>query len=506
MVEYHWYTSPVILGAIVIACVLQLLIARKLPEGLHTLRVHAGFALFGLFLTALGHWLPELSPEKGVDVLAEMAKLGWGILFIRILCMYIFRIVMPALGAGRPRILHEIVFVLACVAWGLVRLRSAGLNLGGIVTTSAAITAIIAFSMQETLGNILGGVALQLDKSVHIGDWIQVDNVRGKVVEVSWRHTAVLTPNGEVVVIPNSLLMKSKMTLISNEEYPIARRTVGFSTLDTVPPQEVIVAIEKALRGTEMKHVAHAPAPDCVVTDYVGGSTHFAVRYWLIDQLHDATADSTVRLHIYSVLRRSEFALARPVMNVHMDGEAQERSAQREDEIAQRVQLLSGVPLFASLHVDELHSLATHLRVTPFMKNDVMTRQGAVAHWLYVLTSGEADVWYETHTGDRRFVATLEAGALFGEMGMMTGEPRRATVAARTDAVCFRIDKESFEGILAARPELAGDLAQVINSRSSVLDAIRLEDQAAPRDDDARLLAKIRRFFKLPQPVLSHED
>jgi small-conductance mechanosensitive channel len=159
------------------------------------------------------------------------------------------------------------VFVLACIGWCLVRLRGAGLELGGIVTTSAAITAIVAFSMQETLGNILGGLALQLDNSIHLGDWIVVDNVRGKVVEVRWRHTALLTPAGEVVVLPNSLLMKAKMTIVSNAEYPLARRSVGFATSNHIAPQDVVTAVEKALGDAAMKYVARTPAPDCVVTD-----------------------------------------------------------------------------------------------------------------------------------------------------------------------------------------------------------------------------------------------
>ncbi|MDB5804921.1 MAG: Low conductance mechanosensitive channel YnaI, partial [Betaproteobacteria bacterium] len=429
----------------------------------------------------------------------ELVKAGWGILFIRILCIALFRIAMPALGAGQPRILHEIVFVLAVIGWCLVRLRMAGLELGGIITTSAAITAIVAFSMQETLGNILGGLALQLDKSLHLGDWIAVENVRGKVVEVRWRHTALLTPNGEVVVIPNSLLMKSKMTVVSSAEYPMARRTVRFSTPNQVPPHEVIAVVEKALRDAVMTHVAAAPAPDCVICDYEGGTISFAVRYWLLDQLHDAAVDSTVRLHIYSALRRNEFSLARPVLDVRMDAEAEARKDDlRNQEIERRIKVLGGVALFAGLQPDELRTVAAGARVTPFVKGDVITRQGAVAHWLYVLVSGEADIWYEGADGERRFVSTLSPGTVFGEMGMMTGAPRSATVSARSHALCYRIDKENFEGVLRARPQLAGQLASVMAERNSALEAVRAEHNAnQPETDDASLAARIRRFFML---------
>jgi small-conductance mechanosensitive channel len=497
----HWFTSPYVLAAIVIGCSLQLLIARRLPQGPRMLRVHAGAAAFGIAMTALDLWLRPLAPVPQAELLLELVIVGWGVLFIRILLVAIFRIALPALGMAVPRILHEIVFVIVCVAWALVRLHSAGLDLGGIVTTSAAITAIIAFSMQETLGNILGGLALQLDKSIQIGNWVMIDGVRGKVVEVHWRHTAVLTPSGEIVVLPNSLLMKSRVTVISTDEYPIARRNITFSTPDTVAPQQVVAGVEKALREAALVHVAGTPAPDCVVTDFVAGTIHFTVRYWLLDQQHDAPADSNVRQHIFTALRRLEVGLARPYLDVRVDGgmDGGEATARA---IEQRIQVLSALPLFSGLREDELASVAASLRVTPFMKDDVMTRQGAVAHWLYVLVQGEADVWFEPPGGVRRFVATLGPGAVFGEMGMMTGAPRSATVIARSDAECYRIDKASFATILAARPALADELAQIMSERHVGLEAVRATANSVASEDadNVKLLAKIRRFFQLPSP------
>lgn len=497
----QWYSSPWIVAAILTGCAMQLLITRRLREGPHVMRTHAAIAALGVIVTLLDYWMPSLGGRGKVDVMAELIAVGWGVLYIRIACITLFRIWLPAIGAAQPRILHEIVFVLVCLGWGLVRLRNAGMDLGGIVTTSAAITAIIAFSMQETLGNILGGLALQLDKSFQIGDWIMVDGERGKVIEVRWRHTALLTPNGEVVVLPNSLLMKAKVKVISSGRHPVSRRMVRFATIDTLAPQEVIAAIEKALRDATLPHVAAHPQADCVVQDFHDGNTIFCVRYWLLDQQHDAVADSVIRLHVFSALRRIEVPMGRPSLDIRVDPKDGKGTMVREQEVERRVHVLAGVPLFAGLQIDELHTIASSLRVTPFMKDDVMTRQGAVAHWLYVLVNGEADVWFESRNGDRKFVATLGPGAVFGEMGLMTGAARTATVTARTDAECYRIDKEQFQTILAARPELVAELASTMVSRNAGLDAIRSESSNNGDDHhDARLVDKIRRFFHLPNP------
>jgi CRP-like cAMP-binding protein len=126
-----------------------------------------------------------------------------------------------------------------------------------------------------------------------------------------------------------------------------------------------------------------------------------------------------------------------------------------------------------------------------------MTRQGAVAHWLYLIISGEADVWVDAADGRQR-VAALESGDIFGEMGMLTGAPRAATVTARTDTTCYRLDKKGFESILRGRPDIAGAMAQVLSGRRAALEdrlaaAQRLEGPM--RHDD--ILDSVRRFFGL---------
>lgn len=493
------YLHTDLAGTIVVAIVLQLLLLRALPDGGQLLRSNGTFAVLCIVANYGARWLAAIGQAHTAAVLDELSIMGWGLIFIRLCSIALFRMLFPLIHIKTPRILQDIAFALACIAWGLVRLRMAGLDLSGVVTTSAVITGIIAFSLQETLGNILGGLALQLDNSVRIGDWIHVDDVRGKVVEVHWRHTAVRTNNGEIVVIPNSLLMKSKVDVYSTPERPQWRRWVRFSTGYAVPPQHVTAAVEKALRDARIDHVAAEPPPNCIVTDYRDGSTHYAVRYWLTDPRSDDHVDSIVRLHVYACLQRQgqDFSLARPCLDVSLTTHSERRHhAQHEEKIAQRMKILSRVALFSALTQDELLQIASALREAIFAKNDVMTRQGAVANWLYLLTQGEADVWHEAD-GERRHLATLTAGMVFGEMGMMTGEPRRATVIARTDAECYRIDKESFENILLARPELADEFARILALRNQELSNIHHENIKPDQVQQTKMLASIRQFFKL---------
>lgn len=490
---------PAYASTLLIAALLLLMLQRARPLVPNLLRnslILMGLAALLVLSTAFTSWSGTAQTAALLDSLATLVL---GILVIRLAGLTLFRVLLPIMRLQPPRILEDILIVVAYLVWGLLRLRYAGLDLGSLVATSAVITAIIAFSMQDTLGNILGGIALQLDDSIHIGDWIKVDDVSGRVVEVHWRHTAVRTRNGEVVILPNSLLMKSKFTVVSSADTPQWRRWVYFSLSLDVPPQRVISAVEKALGSAEIPLVSRHPAPSCVLMDFKDGIGAYALRYWLTDALADDPTDSHVRVHLYAALQRHGWRLVAPARDVRLSTENEERSSRaREQELIVRRKNLSRIKLLAHLSDEEINHLAQSLTYAQFVKGDAMTRQGAVAHWLYVLIQGEADVWFETAGQPRRHLAMLTAGAIFGERGMLTGEPRRATVTARTDAECYRIDKKNFEKIMEARPEMAEAFARIMTEQDREREALQKEWQALDHDQHrVRLLMSIRRFFRL---------
>ena len=177
------------------------------------------------------------------------------------------------------------------------------------------------------------------------------------------------------------------------------------------------------------------------------------------------------------------------------DNEAH-RAAEHEKDLARRKAALAKVDLFGSLSEDERLELAEHLVYAPFVKGDTVTRQGAVAHWLYLIVSGYGDVWVDTPAG-RTHVSTLTPGNVFGEMGMMTGEPRRATITAHSDLECYRLDKTGFEKVLRSRPDIASEMTRVLVQREGELSWRRDAAEANGRGRHDDILAKIRGFFGL---------
>ncbi|MEO7105333.1 MAG: cyclic nucleotide-binding domain-containing protein, partial [Rhodoferax sp.] len=171
------------------------------------------------------------------------------------------------------------------------------------------------------------------------------------------------------------------------------------------------------------------------------------------------------------------------------------RAAASEREADQRLDAIRRTELFVNLPAEEQQMLAGHLVHAPFAAGDLITRQGAVAHWLYLIIRGEARVFVDGPQG-RLQVAMLHDGAIFGEMGMLTGEARTASVIAVTAVDCFRLDKAGFAKVMQLRPEIATEMTSIVAARNAERGVLMAKaGQPAISNDD--LLGRIRKFFAL---------
>jgi CRP-like cAMP-binding protein len=247
------------------------------------------------------------------------------------------------------------------------------------------------------------------------------------------------------------------------------------------------------------------PAPRYLVTfrDFAESGYTYTIYYWLIDLTLELWTDSQVRLHVAATLARNGMEVPYPhrvliQRNVPEAGEALER------ELAPRLNTLAKIPLFAPLTDAERRALAGELEDCPFVADDVITRQGEAADSLYVLAMGRVAIYDDSAggTGRRDLLAQLDAPSYFGEMGLLTGQARTATIVAATEVLCYRLDKEGFDSILKARPELVEPMSQVVIARQAANDAKlqALSADAQARQTSSRaaeLVRRIKGFFAI---------
>jgi len=462
--------------------------------------------LIGVFGQAASLPLETLAPgaASGAHTIFRIVS---AIALIRLAGFTFFRLLLPLMGRALPRIVEDVVILILYVIYGFVQLRGAGVDLSSLVTTSAILTAVIAFAMQDTLGNLLGGLSIQLDNTVQVGDWVRIDDLSGQVRDIRWRSTLIETRNWETIVIPNSAIMKGRVAILGRREgRPLQwRRGLRFMVDPAVPPARVIAIVNEEMRDLPIAHVAQSPAPGTVLHAFAHGNLEYELRYYLTDLLEDEITDSMVRVHLFASLQRAGIRIAEEQRTVHaVSRDEAHADVVRKRELGRRLELLRQVDLFSVLAQDEMNELAERLQYAPFARGDVITKQGNIAHWLYIIMFGEVDVRYEPPNAAPQTVSTLRAGQFFGEMALLTGDARSATVVAKSDVECYRLDGKSFQGLLLGRPEIAEGIARVIASRRPELEKVRevytTQPMAVPTEQ-ADLLSRIRRFFGLRAKV-----
>ena len=212
----------------------------------------------------------------------EIAATGLAVLgALQIACVLVFQLVMPALGLAGPRIAQDLTFMVSVMASAIYGLSQLGVDPSKLFTTSAILTAVLAFAMQDTLGNVLGGVVLQLDNSLKVGDFVRVDTITGTVVDVRWRYTAIETNDREVVILPNSALMKQRFHVLRprNGEPLVWRRTLHFNIDPNATAPHVIAVMNKAVADSRITLVSATRPASTVLADVTAGYCRYALRY-----------------------------------------------------------------------------------------------------------------------------------------------------------------------------------------------------------------------------------
>jgi CRP-like cAMP-binding protein len=244
--------------------------------------------------------------------------------------------------------------------------------------------------------------------------------------------------------------------------------------------------------------------------DHHDSYSNYGVQYFVNDMARNDSTGSRVKKRIYAALQRARIPLAIPAqMQLQQTHDADHVARHREREAKAHLDAIKTIGLLRVLDDAELRTLADGLQPAMFDAGETITRQGAIAHYLYVLTAGHVEIRTKVDPdGDgpaqplSRTVAKLAAPDFFGEMGMITGEPRFADVVAVTDVECYRLDRATFETVLLARPDIADELARKLAERRVGLIAVRdgLDEAArAAREasEQAKILRSIKSFFGL---------
>lgn len=403
-----------------------------------------------------------------------------------------------------PKLVLDVVtfLVMAGIALALLNLLF-NVRLTAFLVTSTVVSAVIGLSLQDILGNVFSGLALQFEKPYEKDDWVTIDGIEGQVVEMSWRCLSIRDRNNDLLLFPNSVVSK---TLVKNHMKPsrlnMARVKVGVSY--TCPPERVKKILLQAVSDTN--GVIPRPVPSVFLDNFSDSSITYEVRFWVRDFMAKPQIMDAVKCRIWYCLQRAGMNIPFPIRDVYLHNVAPDSREQLQNSLVSEILgVLRSIPIFKPLPDPALEQLARDSSLLRYAGGEVLVRQRDIGDSLYIIQSGCVEVTVCAGEGHKPMkVAELGPNSFFGEMSLLTGDPRSATVTAREETIVVVVKKRGMERVFSMSPALAEPLSELLQARLNALKEASRESEKTVEEREGQkregsddILTRIRSFFGL---------
>lgn len=394
-----------------------------------------------------------------------------------------------------PNVTRDFILLTASTVFTFIILRFQGnVNIAGLITTSAVLTAVIGLAAQGPLSNFFAGLMLQMERPFVLGDWIRIGEVEGRVIGVSWKATYLETRESIQVYIPNLSIAdntfenRSKPTLSQigvlalGVEYGASPRDV----------EKVVLDVLEKIPGVQL-----APKPEVRLVEFGDFAITYEIRFWHKNPAGEPKMMGAINRHLWYALRRAEIKIPFPIRDVQLAHREEEKAEREFLKLSKRIQKrILEVPVFSGLTDEDCESLAQATLAQEFHKGEIVVQQGAKGATMYIIDDGECVVSIEKGGLSQR-VAELGPGDYFGEMTLLTGDNRAATVTAMDDAILLKIPFAPMRDLLGKHPSMADGFAQALEQRRKEISEKDIQVFEDPAINVNALVEKIRNWFKV---------
>src|SRR5271170_7064909 len=362
-----------------------------------------------------------------------------------------------------------------------------------ILTTTTVFAAVLGFALQETLGNVFSGLSLSMGRPFEPGDWIRSGSHVGQVKGIAWRATTIVTRDGERLEVPNSVIAKDTLY---NYATGAVRDEITIGISYGVPPNHVREVVLTLLR--DVTQVLRDPPPEVLVWSYGDFAIQYLIKYWIADYGAQEHVRDRVASSLWYALRRHSIEIPFPTRTVHVRDAGRDEDERADAQFERELMTdLRQVDWLRGLSDEELRLLVPTVSVRQFGAGEMLVRIGEPGDSMFIVRSGRAEVLGHTADGQVRHLAEIGRGVITGEMALMTGEPRNASVRAITDLEVIEMDREGLTRLFKEHPDAAASIGDIIAARNrDRLEKLSSGDTLDGRGGPHRwLLAKMRELF-----------
>jgi small-conductance mechanosensitive channel/CRP-like cAMP-binding protein len=397
-----------------------------------------------------------------------------------------------------PALIQDIVTVtLLLLGLALGFWWQAGLTLTGIAAASGAVAFVLGIALQPVIQDLFSGLSINFDGSYTLGEWITVysdqmpEPAYGRVTGINWRTTFITTEDGRRIMVPNRLITSNPVA--NHSRAPAAKEMWLEVEVEIRVPQERVMdmILGEVMKAVHAPGLVRHPAPELLVNKLTADAAVYEIRFsYNPDEITPGHAKSIVLRAVHEAIQKNDVPL--PVTQVELTQPPNLEFPFGAKEIREA---LCGVPLFRdALDEQQLELLGSQCRLKEFPAGAVLMRQGDAAASMYVITEGAAAITLTTPDGVLHEVAASAAGDVAGEMSLMTGAARTATVTAATRVRALEITRDDIKQLLDREPELYERFTATLARRQRELDAIA-QRHADAQQVETDILARMKAFF-----------
>lgn len=469
-----------------------------------------------LFILLITHYLLRHLSTTDAGKLAPLlfsAGITKGIksaiyIFFALVCVRTFddiffnRYLIKKKNISVPVIFRDIIVLLTVMVVLLWILSTQyGVKPMALVTTSAILSAIIGLALQDVLVNIVSGVAMHSEKPFKEGDFIALGNNVGTVAAMNWRATRIKTIDNNHLIIPNSVIAKSEIKNFS-QPTPEIIINVRVGVEYGAPPNKVKQVLMECTTGIQW--VLQTPPPIVRLVEYGDFAVFYEIFCWITDRSKYADTMDQIRTRMWYNLRRHHINIPFPIREVYAHTITKEDKIEREKrEIEERVCIMRNMEIFKPLKDETINELAVSAARKYFAAGEPLVKQGEDGESLFLILKGKAAVMIANKEGAVKVVAHLSEGDFFGEMSLLTGARRSATVVADQDTEVIEITKADVASIIFKNKEIVAEFSKILAERQmanekllqSGLDGAKKESKKKEFID--KFFTSIHNFFKL---------
>jgi small-conductance mechanosensitive channel/CRP-like cAMP-binding protein len=403
--------------------------------------------------------------------------------------------ILPSLRIlpSSPKILRDLIFIVGSLVLIALNLKEqASIDLVGLVTTSAVLTAVVGLAAQDPLKDLIGGLSLQLEQVIREGDWVEIEGHIGRVQSISWRDTEITSLYGSKLIFPHTNSNSGTIRNFTSNGAHGNRLLIGLDY--SMPPDRAKAIMQKISDNHPL--VLRSPTSIIRISTFEESCINYEWVNWQKDYGQSRTLRGDLQEQLWYALQREGFSFPFSVRDVRITKNIQQAktNTSNKDSLLQTIQhLLKNNQLFSILSEEQLKKVITMSSFCSYGPGEIIVNENETGDSLFMLINGNVSIRKPANSHEYLEIAQLQRGDIFGEMTVFTGAPRSATIHSISKVDLLEVKREAIADLLEEEPGLIERFGQLISDRQAQLAQLTIQS-VPPSSRD--VMGRMKKLFK----------